>query len=305
MRRIPILITFLVFQCFHLQSQERNVSDIDKSILRDHDQVYALLVDHIRESDIQSIWSFGSNQLKQNSSLDELKMQLESFNAYLKENQYHSFEDFNNNGVSNEDTFREGNKRHKTRTFRSTPLYLKEKINPILTHPISTNLSLKLVWNGDIWLLDSIGFKRMDFEQEYDIEKHITDFLIADTTKYDFVVRITIFKKDHFKLITQGDLEELDLKMLISDRVGASRESSSIDPEHYSSILIQRRSIHEDAPNTDRKDLYEYLEMLFTDSNQVLISDSAQYGIYRIQEQSNLPEFIRNIVITFTNNGYR
>ena len=301
MYKIKVITVIILFAGF-LSTQGQEMMDLNN--LRDHDKVFAFVESSILDSNIDGILAIGSGKLKQSSSGGELKLVAKQVNQYLSTNGYESLEVFGNAGNSFENQFKGDGRRFKIKTFKSAPDYINETINPLLNIKLSTSLVIQLAYTDGLWRPDSIAFNDIEFSEDYDIQKHINDFLTDDKQAYAYATRVTIFKKEHFKLICQGDIEDLGLAFRSLKKVNPIEQSFGIDDQHYSLIFLQRQDIREDTSTTGKGPNYKWLEILFTTPDKILISDSYQYGFYELSGNSNLTEYIKQTITTFVDNGY-
>ncbi|MGV6831411.1 MAG: hypothetical protein ACWA5P_07615 [bacterium] len=298
-----ILILLLFLNA--LVSQAQNNETIDVNLLKNYEKVYDIVKDYIYADNMDGLLEIGSYNFKQSFNKDSLQATFDAFKNYCAKYQFKTFEAFHNASVKNEDNFNENGSRYTSRIYLSIPTYFKDSIAPILTNKIGANLALKLAQSGDFWLIESIKFKEIDFDYNYNIEQHIADFFIAEEPKYTYSTSITIYKKEHFKLVSLGVVNDFDLKIVTKKRTDLSDSSFIIDDEHYSAFLIQRLTKSEDSETEKNKPVYNYIELIFTNTDQVLISDASKYGLYYLKKSSNLADYLKRIVDSFVNNGYR
>ena len=307
MKEIKQIINVIIIICFFLfwtQIKAQNDS-INSGVYYDYGTLLNKIEESILNSKLDFIWLASSTNFKNSYSKNRIRSIVKEINKYFKENKYSSFKEYGNAGTTYGRKTIDG-ENYNENIFTHIPKFEKEEINTLLYNIIHANLYIVLTMREDGLLeLEKIEFNnKLRFDKGFNINKHLNKFLKEDSL---YNVRITMYKKDSVNLICSRftkakSINDLNLKGIKQLKI--TDNNITIDKDNFSKIQIYQGKIAVDDSGNISRTGNKCTEIIYTNPNTLLITDSNKYGLFELEDESILNEYLIKKIITFANNVY-
>ena len=295
-------ILFLLFFVMG-QSQENSKYRISESLKKSKvlDSVKAEIEKYLIDSDIKELWKICSKDYKRKKTKKEFIKLLDSLNIYFNKENINSFKNMHN--TSNSRGIKNGLDIAE-KSYKHSPSYVEEKINPFLIKKLFATFTYKLVNINNNWKLDNLKFKNIHFEKDYNILEYVKDLFSLDSVHSD---QIKIIKNGDFGFNSIGILKSKKInlekiKLLKPTKTTFEEVFTRNSDKYIISLSSKKTSTTEILFRQKEKE--KYIEILFTQGNVILVSDSEKYGYFICNDNSILFEYIKKRLNTFANTVY-
>ncbi|NRR93374.1 hypothetical protein HSX10_17505 [Winogradskyella undariae] len=297
------VFTIIYFILFWTQTNAQNDS-INSSVYYDYSILLNKIEESILNSNLDFIWSASSTNFKNKYSKNRIKSIVKEINKYFKKNEYSSFSEYGNAGKKNSRKNIDGINYCEYK-FEHIPTFEKEEINTRLFNIIYADLHIEFSMREDGLLeLEIIEFNnKLRFDKDFNINTHLKNFLKKDSSYNE---KIQLFIKDSVYLVCNGfsKAKNIDFNLKDIKQLKITDNNINIDKDHYSRILIFKEKTVGDGLGNISRTGNESIEIIFTNPNTLLITDSNKYGLFQLKEKSILIEYLNKKIITFANTVY-